>query len=78
MTGPRAVQRDKSILHNWFGPNRNTHWTIAGSVVVILLGTYLIYSNRDITPAAVVVISPPVPSAVPTNAVPPAPLKSEE
>jgi hypothetical protein len=29
-------------LHKWFGSNRGTHWTVAGSVAVIILGSYLI------------------------------------
>jgi hypothetical protein len=50
MAGPSAVQHHKNTLHKWFGPNRGTHWTIAGSVAVIILGSYLIYNNRNYDP----------------------------
>jgi hypothetical protein len=46
MTRP-AARRNKNMLHQWFGPNRNTHWTIAGAVCVIMLGSYLVYSTHD-------------------------------
>ena len=72
MKGPSVIHHDKSMLHKWFGPNRGTHWTIAGSVAVIMLGSYLVYSYRDISPTAATNISaaertpvpmPPAPSA---------------
>ena len=50
MTGPSVIQHNKSMLRKWFGPNRGTHWSIAGSVAVIILGGYLIYSAER-TPA---------------------------
>jgi hypothetical protein len=31
-----------SVLHKWLGPNGGTHWTVAGSVAVIVVGGYLI------------------------------------
>jgi len=46
VTDRPVIQHHKGILHKWFGPNRGTHWTIAWSVVVILVGSYLVYSNR--------------------------------
>ena len=51
MTGHPVIAHDKSMLHKWFGSNRSTHWTIAGSVAVIMLGSHLVYSNRDGNPA---------------------------
>lgn len=55
-------------LHKWFGTNRGTHWTIAGSVAVIIFGSYLIYNSRDsnrttttISPAAERTSSPMTP-----------------
>ena len=36
MPGRSVIQHDKNILYKWFGPNRGTHWTIAGSVAVIM------------------------------------------
>jgi hypothetical protein len=51
MTGHPVIAHDKSMLHKWFGPNRSTHWTIAGSVAVIVLGSYLVYSNHGSNPA---------------------------
>jgi hypothetical protein len=55
MDNPLVIRHDKNILHKWagkwFGANRGTHWTIAGSVAVIILGGYVIYNNRDSNPA---------------------------
>jgi hypothetical protein len=41
MTGSSAIK---------FGTNRGTHWTVAGAVAVIILGSYLIYSNHGSSP----------------------------
>jgi hypothetical protein len=41
MTGSSAIK---------FGRNRGTHWTVAGAVAVIILGSYLIYSNHGSGP----------------------------
>jgi hypothetical protein len=57
MTSHPATQNHKSMLHKWFGPNRGTHWTIAGSVIVIMLGGYLVYSNRDVNPPTTASVS---------------------
>jgi hypothetical protein len=57
MTGHSVIRHDKSVLHKWFGPNRSTHWTIAGAVAVIILGGYLVYSNRDSNPRTAAAIS---------------------
>jgi hypothetical protein len=49
-----VLRYDKNKLrkwfHKWFGTNRGTHWTIAGSVAVIIFGSYLIYNSRDSNP----------------------------
>lgn len=75
MADHSATQHDKSTLHKWFGPNRSTHWTIAGSVAVILLGGYLVYSNREGTPAPAP--AAPLSAAAPTPApMAPVPLTS--
>jgi hypothetical protein len=76
MTGHPGTKHE-GVMHKWFGPNRGTHWTIAGSVAVILLGSYAIYtSNRDSAPAtAVIIAAPPEPVAAPAPVVPPAPVK---
>jgi hypothetical protein len=51
MTGSPVIRHDKNQfqkwLHKWFGTNRGTHWTVAGSVAVIILGSYLISDIRD-------------------------------
>jgi hypothetical protein len=39
-----------SVIHKLFGTNRGTYWIIAGSVVVIVLGGYLVYNSRDGNP----------------------------
>lgn len=36
-----------------FGTNRGTHWTVAGAVAAIILGSYLIYSNHGSSPTPV-------------------------
>jgi hypothetical protein len=46
MIGPAGIRHHKKMLRKWFGANRGTHWTIAGSVAVIIFGSYLIYSSR--------------------------------
>jgi hypothetical protein len=54
MTDHAVLRQDKNKLrkwlHKWFGTNRGTHWTVAGSVAVIILGSYLIYHGRDGNP----------------------------
>ena len=45
MTARSVIQRDKEMLRKWLGTNRGTHWTVAGSVAVIIFGSYLIYRN---------------------------------
>jgi hypothetical protein len=74
MTGQRANEPHKNVLIRWFGPNRNTHWTIAGSVAVIMLGAYLVYSNHDGAPASTAISA--TQTALPATE--PAPLKSEK
>jgi len=74
MTAHRANGHHKSMLRKWLGPNRTTHWTIAGSVAVIMLGSYLVYSNRDSNPTG-------IPISATAGTPPPmgsAPLKSEK
>jgi hypothetical protein len=73
MTRAPGSEND-SILHRWFGPNRNTHWTIAGAVGVIILGSYLVYSNRDNKPTTTTTISAGERTSAPIS---PTPLKSE-
>lgn len=50
MNGPRVIHHDKTMLHKWFATNRGTHWSIAGAVAVIILGSYLVYSNSQPVP----------------------------
>ena len=47
MVGPSDIRSDKNTVQKWLGPNRGTHWSVAGAVAVIMLGGYLIYSIRD-------------------------------
>ena len=75
-----VTREDKSVLHQWFGPNRGTHWTIAGSVALIILGSYFIYSNnRDTPPPAAPTVSATDGAAAPTAPapLPPAPEKAK-
>src|SRR6202044_363250 len=54
MTALSVPRYDKNKLrkwfHKWFGTNRGTHWTIAGSVAVIIFGCYLAYNSRGGNP----------------------------
>ena len=54
MNSAPVIHNDKNMLHKRpgesFGTNRGTHWTVAGSVAVIILGGYFIYSSRDSNP----------------------------
>jgi hypothetical protein len=52
MTGLSVIRHDIKMLRKWFGPNRGTHWSIAGSVAVIIFSSYLIYHSRDSNPAS--------------------------
>jgi hypothetical protein len=58
MSARSAIRHDRSKLgkwlHKWFGTNRGTHWTIAGAVAVIILGSYLVYNGRDGNPATTI------------------------
>ena len=71
MSAHAVPRRDRNKLrkwlHKWFGANRGTHWTIAGSVAVIIFGGYLIYNSRDSNPTTVATIGmtgrTPVPTA---------------
>jgi hypothetical protein len=80
MTSSPVIQHDKNNrkLHKWsgrwFGANRGTHWTIAGSVAVIILGGYVIYNNRNSGPMTATTTATE-PTSAPTA---PAPLRSEK
>jgi hypothetical protein len=72
MTRQSAIPHNKSILHNWFGPNRGTHWSIAGSVAVIILGSYLVYSSQKAATTIIVVEQTPT-ATIPAPPAPPIP-----
>jgi hypothetical protein len=46
MTDPSVIRygtnKFQKWLYKWFGSNRGTHWTVAGCIAVIILGSYLI------------------------------------
>jgi hypothetical protein len=60
MTALSVPRYDKNKLrkwfHKWFGTNRGTHWTIAGSVAVIIFGGYLVYNGRNSNPSTIIII----------------------
>jgi hypothetical protein len=56
MSAPSAIQHRKKMLRRWFGANRGTHWIVAGSVAVVIFGSYLVYNNRDRPPATAAII----------------------
>jgi hypothetical protein len=77
MSGPSTIGHDKSWLHKWLGPHQGTHWAVAGAVAVILLGSYLVYSNNsDSNRTAATAISAADQTATPLAPAPPAPLNS--
>jgi hypothetical protein len=47
---PVTPRDPKKRTDKWFVTTRGTHWTVAGFVTVIILGSYLIYSSHDINP----------------------------
>jgi hypothetical protein len=55
-----APRNDKNkmrkLFHKWFGASRGTHWTIAGSVAVIVFGSYLVYNGRNSNPTTIIFI----------------------
>ena len=59
MTGPVDIQHDKSMLHKWLGGNRGTHWTVAGIVAAIVLGSYFVCS-MSVTQQASAPMAPPL------------------
>ena len=69
MTSASVIRHDRKMLrkwfHKWFGTNRGTHWSIAGSVAVIIFASYLIYNSRDDRPVSATGIAvaarPPAP-----------------
>jgi hypothetical protein len=60
MTAFSAPRYDKNkmrkLFHKWFATNRGTHWTIAGSVAVIIFGSYLVYNGRNSNPTTIIFI----------------------
>jgi hypothetical protein len=74
MTRRSAIPHNRSILHKWFGPNRGTHWSIAGSVGVIILGSYLVYSSQKAATTIIVVEQSPA-ATTPASPAPPTPEK---
>jgi hypothetical protein len=60
MTALSAPRHDRNKLrkwfYKWFGTNRGTHWTIAGSVAVIIFGSYLVYNSHNSNPATIITI----------------------
>jgi hypothetical protein len=50
-------------FNKWFGAKRGTHWSIAGSVAVIIFGCYVIYNSHDSRPTTIATISAAQPSA---------------
>ena len=57
MTALSAPRHDKNKLRNWFGTNRGTHWSVAGSVAVIIIGSYLIYNSRNGNPTTTIIFT---------------------
>ena len=74
MAEPSVIRHDKSWLHKWLGPNQSTHWAVAGAVAVIMLGSYLVYSNNsDSNRTAGTPIAAAEHTAAPMVPAPPAP-----
>jgi hypothetical protein len=73
--GPAATRHHKMMLRKWFGANRGTHWSIAGSVAVIIFSGYLIYSNHSSNPTSATATAAAERTAAPMT---PGPLKFNE
>jgi hypothetical protein len=66
---PVTPRDSKKRIDKWFVTTQGTHWMAAGSVTVIILGSYLIYSMRNTNPttttsAVHVVPTPAMPLAL--------------
>jgi hypothetical protein len=66
MTAPSVIRygtkKFQKWLHKWFGSNRGTHWTVAGSVAVIILGSYLIANMGNAQPTTTISASERAPT----------------
>jgi hypothetical protein len=78
MTGHPIGQRTKTTLRKWFGPNRDTHWAIAGAVGVILIGSYLVYSNLGSPPTTAAAVPGPQQAPSPMTPLSAPPLAPEK
>jgi hypothetical protein len=65
---PVTPRDPKKRLDKWFVTTHGTHWGVAGSVTVIILGCYLIYSTRNINPT--IATTTPAIHAAPTPSIP--------
>jgi hypothetical protein len=52
MDAPSVVPHDTSTWQRCFETNRGTHWTVGGTVAVIIFGSYFTYNNYNRSPAA--------------------------
>lgn len=67
---PRDPKKLRKRPDKWFVTTRGTHWTVAGAVTVIILGSYLIYSSRDSNPTVATRTPAVEQNAVPTPSMP--------
>lgn len=65
---PVTPRDPKKQIDKWFVTTQGTHWMVAGSVAVIILGSYLIYSMRNNNPTNATTTS--AVHVVPTAAMP--------
>jgi hypothetical protein len=65
---PVTPRNSKKRIDKWFVTTQGTHWMVAGSVTVIILGSYLIYSMRNTNPTNATTTS--AVHVVPTAAMP--------
>jgi hypothetical protein len=63
-------------LHGFFGPDSDTHWVTAFSIMVIMLGGYLVYSFDANKPTIAVTIPATVQNPAPSA--PPLPVAKSE
>ncbi len=72
MNSDPVIRHDQKRLRarsgsKWYATTLGTHWTVAGSVAVIIFGSYVVYRNHDnnqaIATAAATVELAPLPTS---------------
>jgi hypothetical protein len=65
---PVTPRDPKKRIDKWFVTTHGTHWSVAASVTVVILGSYLIYSIRNIN--STIATTTPAVHMAPTRSMP--------